>query len=472
MENKPLCVDLDNTFFSTDTLWEQFVILFKNSPHKLIGVFFSLLSGKANLKKYIASSSPINTGNYPVNPDVLKFIEDQKGNGRKVYLVTGAHEEIAKDVAKNFRVFDGVYSTTDQQNLTGKRKANLLVETFGDKGFDYIGDSKVDYPVWKSSKNSLIVNNKSNFASDINNISKRFKSPKKGFFPSAIKAMRVYQWAKNALIILPMLLAQDIFNTSNWIEAISAAIFFSFTASSVYIFNDLFDLENDRVHPEKKKRPFAAGTFSIQNGFLLGGLLLTTGVLGSFYVNTYLGLTTLFYLTLNTLYSARLKKVIIIDVFCLGAFYTIRLLAGGFAVGIEITPWLKLFSFFFFSGLGYLKRFSELKLLYGLEGRVSSGGRGYHFEDLPVILLFGGLSTFASVLIFTLYIYQSQQSNLYNRPEVLWMGVLSILYWSNYIWIMANKGKIKIDPVKFVLKDKVSILAGISFVISLAIAAF
>ncbi|MAV90075.1 MAG: 4-hydroxybenzoate polyprenyltransferase [Bdellovibrionaceae bacterium] len=473
MTNKvPLCVDLDHSFFKTDTLWEQLIVLLKERPWLLFPLILSMFKGKAAFKTYVCDHSPVDVSNYPVNKEVLQYIETEKLKGRPIVLATAAHEKISVDVLKNFEIFDRQFSSCENVNLGGQAKARLLKEEFGEKGFDYIGDHPKDLKIWSLSQGAVLVGQSEAFGKRLHNLIFHIKkSRSESFLKVVLRAMRVHQWIKNILIFLPMVLAHSILSFENWALLTVAALTFSFTASAVYIFNDLFDLNNDRLHPSKKNRPLASGDLQIPQGIALAFSLLVLGISGAFLVHVDFGWVVSLYFVTNLFYSSYLKKVIILDVFFLGFFYTIRILSGGIVIGVEISAWLKLFSFFFFSGLGYLKRFSDLKFFEISMGRRVLEGRNYHIEDLPIILLFGGLSTFASVLIFSLYIYQSAQASNYNHPEFLWIGVLALLYWTNYIWMVANRGQIIKDPVKFVLKDRTSLFVGVFFLLSLVASA-
>ena len=470
---RPLCVDLDGTIISTDTLFESMLLSIKQKPVVLLLIPIWVLSGRANLKEKLSQIAIPNPEYLPYKEEVLDFIRTEKSNGRRIILVSATQRIIAESVAKYLGLFDEVLATDSSINLRSKNKKELLVKLYGEKGFDYIGDSSADFLVWASSNEAILVEPSKKVLSKAkkeSNVTKVFKS-NNHLFKSLIKEIRVYQWLKNVLIFLPLLMAHKSGLNSFWL-AITAFISFSLTASFVYVLNDLLDLESDRQHPRKKFRPFASGKLSIHQGFVLTPILLLLGFGSSlFFINYEFSITLLIYLIITTAYSFYLKKVIILDLIILSCLYTIRLIAGAAAVGVEVSQWLLGFSIFFFLSLAIMKRYTELRVMIE-QNKSKTSGRGYHVEDISFLRNIGPASGYLSVLIFALYVNSEKVISLYHTPQFLWLTLLCLLYWISRIWIIAQRGNMHDDPIVFTAKDPVSYIVWLLIAVLAVMATF
>ena len=155
MRKTPICIDLDGTLTPLDTLLVALFQLLWRKPWALFGLFFRL-SDKVGFKAYLARVSRVHPARIPYNKALIKEILAFKQAGHPLYLVTGTYESIAKDIADHLGYFDGYYATKDV-NLTGSRKAAQLNKIFGEKTYLYAGNSVVDYKVWPSSKEGIVV---------------------------------------------------------------------------------------------------------------------------------------------------------------------------------------------------------------------------------------------------------------------------------------------------------------------------
>jgi 4-hydroxybenzoate polyprenyltransferase len=271
-----------------------------------------------------------------------------------------------------------------------------------------------------------------------------------------VAALRPHQWAKNLLLLLPLFLAHQCTDAGKLGMVLLGMAAFSAAASAVYIVNDLLDVEADRRHPSKRRRPFAAGEVSMPAGLGLAACLATTaGVLS-------LGLATAFtawlviYLATTTAYSLSLKKHIVIDVIVLAGLYTLRLAAGAAAVSVPVSPWLLAFAMFFFLSLAIGKRYIELSHAAG-DADEMLPGRGYCADDAPLLQQVGITSGYLAVLVFCLYIDSNSVERLYRHAELLWLACPLLLYWITRFWLLARRGQVPYDPVVFALKDRTSL---------------
>ncbi len=280
MSKLPLCVDLDGTLLKTDTLMELTVRVLKQNPLLIFWLPVWLLRGKHILKMQLAQRCLLDPTLLPVNPAFLAFLRTEHECGRKLFLVTGAHETVARSIANHYGFFTDVFATDEAGNLTGKNKAALLVQKFGAKQFAYAGNDAVDFAVWEHAGECVLVNATPTVVSSANKLfsfTHCFDLRAAPSFKVLLKAMRLHQWAKNALIFVPLLAAHELLDPIRIIDTILAFVAFGCCASFSYIINDISDLDADRKHHSKFNRPFANGTVSIPEGVLLAGLLLAYG---------------------------------------------------------------------------------------------------------------------------------------------------------------------------------------------------
>jgi 4-hydroxybenzoate polyprenyltransferase len=284
-----------------------------------------------------------------------------------------------------------------------------------------------------------------------------------------VKVARPHQWAKNALVVVPVLLAPGRPSPAQLIAAVLAAISFSLCASSGYVFNDLLDVEADRAHRSKCKRPFASGDLPVTYGppIFLALFAASFGIAAAFLPPAFLGMLA-FYFVATLTYSFSLKSKLLLDVVVLAWLYTHRVLAGGMATGIPISAWLLAFSMFMFSSLAFAKRYIELRQSVSKGGQLKS--RGYHTQDLEMVASMGPAAGYIAVLVFCLYVDSKAVTERYHLPVLLWFVAPVLLYWISRVWFLAHRGQMQDDPVKFALVDRVSWLCGFLVAVTAAAA--
>lgn len=457
----PLCVDLDGTLSRSDTLHESLLLLLKLAPGEALKVPAWLAKGKAYFKEQVSLRAQLNPQLLPFNEELLTWLRAEREQGRRMVLVTAAHRDIARAVADHLGLFDDIMATEHANNLSGDRKRAALVERFGERGFDYVGNDKPDLKVWSAAREAILVNAGSAIerrARQVSTVSRVLKDDR-NTAKEWMRALRFHQWVKNSLVFLPLLLAHQATNLSMFWLAAQACIAFCLCASSVYILNDLLDLQSDRRHPRKRLRPFAAGALPASQG-IVAAFLLLFGAFGLAAVVGWIFAAALgLYYVGTALYSLLFKRGSLVDVMLLSGLYTMRILGGAAAIMIAPSFWLLAFSVFLFLSLAVVKRFAELDMMVR-QGRTFAAGRAYEAEDLPVLLGFGTASGYCSVLVLALYINSNQSQALYSRPEVLWLVCPLLLYWISRVWLLTHRGKMHDDPIVFALKDKISLVVG------------
>jgi 4-hydroxybenzoate polyprenyltransferase len=266
-----------------------------------------------------------------------------------------------------------------------------------------------------------------------------------------LHTLRLHQWSKNLLLFLPILAAHDLGDRAALLRVALAFIAFGLVASSVYVLNDIIDIESDRSHPRKRLRPFASGALRVGAGFPLVPGLLAAGVGIALFLPPMFLASLSGYWVATLGYSLRFKRVIILDVLVLAGLYTVRVFAGAFAAGVPVSEWLASFSLFFFLSLAFLKRASELASAKG-----AVRGRGYGPDDRIPMSAMGVASGYLSVLVLAFYVNGPDVRRLYSRPAFLWMLCLLTLYWLSRMWLLAWRGKVDDDPVVFAIRDGAS----------------
>jgi len=472
-KNVPLCVDLDRTLVKTDILLEALLALLRNNMWYIFILPYWILKGKAYLKSMIANRVTIDVETIPYNQEVVKFIRDEKNNGRDVVLVTATNILYAEQISKYLDLFSSVLASNEVVNLKSVNKRDRLESLYGKHGYDYIGDSLSDIVVWRSANRALLVTNsgpkrKRWFEKKGIQFDQVFTCNKNSYYDkikSWLKAIRIHQWAKNILIFVPLLLSHRTGDPSLLHSSLLAFFSFSIAASANYLINDIVDLELDRSHPTKRMRVLASGEIFLGDAIVAIPLLLVSSIAILQFLPIEFALLLAAYLSITILYSFFLKKIVIVDLVILAGLYTMRIVAGAFAIEAELTFWLLAFSMFLFFSLALSKRYAELELV---KERVS--GRGYRLDDLPILRSLGSSSGLLAVLVFALYINSQQITILYNRPGILWFVLPVLLFWISRIWLLAHRGEIHEDPVLFAVHDRASLISAAVIILLLWLA--
>jgi 4-hydroxybenzoate polyprenyltransferase len=460
-DKTPLCVDLDDSLLNSDLLFEGFAKALTSNFKAALGFLLRVRVDKAQAKVALAESVSLDIDRIPVNDEVLSFVMEE-AKERDVYLVTASPESWAIAVGKRFKIFTDVLATTRDLNLKGANKESLLIDKFGKGGFDYLGDSPADLKVWRSCRNAYVVSRKESLiaqAKAVAHVEQVFGAPLGSFFVY-IKALRVHQWIKNILIFVPIVAAHELLSFSHLIFGCAAFLSFSLAASSVYLLNDICDLESDRKHRSKSKRPIAAGSVRIVDGLLGVPILLAAAFLLGLVLPPMFCLVLSAYLVITTSYSFVLKKKAMVDVVVLACLYTVRMVAGAFATAIPVSMWLFSFSMFFFFSLACAKRFGELCSKDQTSGRVP--GRGYLYADRDLVGLLGVSSSMTSILVLALYVTAQDTVQLYSVPAALLLLCPLLLLWISKIWLAAYRGELDDDPIVFALRYRGSYLIGVA----------
>jgi 4-hydroxybenzoate polyprenyltransferase len=459
---------LDGTLLRSDLLVESGLVLLSERPWLAALFPLWLVKGKAHLKHQIAARVDLDPSTLPYDQRMLRILREQPGRHR--VLATASDTKLAAQVAEHLDCFDEVLASDGSLNLDGRRKAKALVDRFGEHGFDYAGNSPVDLHVWQHARAAIVVNSGRRLAKSAESKCEviQYHPTEHTTWKCWARALRLHQWLKNLLVFLPLLASHQFTDPTKLLLAIQAFVAFGLCASSVYLLNDLLDLRSDRAHPRKRARPFASGQLPLLHGLLFAPALTLSGLALAFWTDPIFGAILGCYFLLTLAYSARLKRVPMLDVVILAALYTVRIVCGAAAIGAPLSFWMLAFSMFFFLSLALLKRYIELAAM-AENGREVAAGRGYSTDDLPLLQSLGSSAGFISILVLALYINSSESVALYARPEVLWLLCPVMLYWVSRAWLIAHRGEMHDDPVVFAAMDRTSqIVATLSVGIVLA----
>ena len=415
-----------------------------------------LARGKPALKAALAARAEIVPATLPYEPRVVARIEAWRAAGGRTALVTATDARLAEAIAGHLGLFDEVHGTTDARNLKGVAKAELLAARFGVGGYDYIGDSAADLPVWAGAARAISVDASAD-------VRRRLDAqgagraehllPDGGRRGAMVQALRPRQWVKNVLVFVPMV-ADLAFDLATLAGALLAFVALSLTASAGYVLNDLLDLSDDRSHPRKRHRPFASGALSAATGTWMFPALLAGGLVVAMLDGPLLMAVVALYFLATMAYSVKLKRHTMVDICMLATLFTLRIIAGGVAIGVELSVWLLAVSMFMFFALAAVKRLAELTDVQA-SGRAVTR-RGYRVEDRGVLSQMAVSSGYLSVLVLALYIDEPVVQEKFGTPWMLWAVCPLLIFWISRMVMVAARGEMHDDPLVWALENGTS----------------
>lgn len=278
-----------------------------------------------------------------------------------------------------------------------------------------------------------------------------------------IKLCRPKQWIKNGFVFAAIVFSGHLFNIQDTINTVITFFLFSFIASTIYIINDIVDVEEDKNHPKKKLRPIASGKVSINQAKLLAVFLVIIVIGGSLRVNTKLTIILLCYFLLNILYCFKLKKFMLIDVMTIALGFILRVLAGAVAIDVQISSWILICTGLLSLYLGFGKRKNELIVLMDKSASHRETLAKYSLEYLNRILLVVLGLTIMTYILYTIN-GTTYKHMIYTIPFVLY-GTFRY----EYLIINKNSGG---SPEDTFLEDKPFLINIVLWVIVAALAIY
>lgn len=261
-----------------------------------------------------------------------------------------------------------------------------------------------------------------------------------------LKEMRIKSWLKNIFVMFPIVFSLELFEWNKLIEVIILTFAFCFVSSAIYVLNDICDVEKDRKHEVKKKRPIASGQISLPCAYILLICLTIVGMGLAIWINLYSAIMLLAYVVINILYSKWLKTMAPIDCFCIAAGFVLRVMVGGTIVSEGVSTWMFLTVIALSLFMAFGKRRGEL---YSYEG----GGTRKVLESYEVKFLDGTVFMCAglSMVFYSLWSISQKANFVYTVPIVLFTVIRYLL--------LVFKGKSEGDPTTLIFSDKMLMIS-------------
>ena len=448
-----LVLDADSSLLKTDMLFESFWAALGRHPWLCLLATVSLFFKKSALKRRMAELSGLDVSLLPLREDVVALVEQSQSAGRAVVLASGSDELLVRQLSDRMGLSARPMASDGQVNLTGKRKADALQARFGAQGYEYLGDSKTDIPVWQVGQGGYVVAPGAGVLRAAKQAGLKLEPIGAPNRPVALlRALRPHQWIKNILLLLPIIAAHrvDLAGISLTLWGIAV---FSAAASSIYIVNDLMDLAADRQHETKRNRPFATGSASISGMAVSVGLAVLA--LGGAGLHSWqLAAIIALYMVLSLSYSMGLKRLRWVDISTLAALYTLRVVAGSVAAGVPMSGWLGAFIFPVFLALGAVKRLIELGKA---TDEAALPGRGYARHDRADLRNIAITAAVAALVVYTLYTYSEIANTLYTNLWEIRLAALPVALWLGRMITRGWQGRMDYDPIAFALRDPIGL---------------
>jgi 4-hydroxybenzoate polyprenyltransferase len=377
--------------------------------------------GRRYLDRRLAELPNLDVSLLLYDDDHLRKLSSVRDAGRGIVLDAGQTPELGRRVAAHLGLFDEV--TAADKGITAKRM---------------VRDAKTT--AWN-----------------------------RDHVPALLRAMRPHHWLKNLLLFVPILAAHELDHPAALFDVGLAFAAFCLCASAVYLANDLFDLASDRIHPRKRLRPIASGRAPVVAVVMLVPFLALASLALTLALPAAFGAMLACYLLVNMAYTMRIKQILGLDVIVLALLYALRIGAGAAAAAMTPSYWLLAFSMFLFLSLALLKRFAELRELDVLEDS-NLHGRDYRGSDVSALLSLGGASGYISVLVLVLYINGDAITLLYGKPQFIWLLCPLLMFWITRMWLIAQRGELREDPLFFAVCDKPSLMVALASLVTILFA--
>lgn len=249
-------------------------------------------------------------------------------------------------------------------------------------------------------------------------------------FKDVLISMRPKQWYKNLVIFIGIVFSLNLLNFNLWINAIYAFIGFCLLSGSIYIINDYLDIEKDRNHPTKCKRPLASGRLKASQGLLFSAIFIITALILTYIVNISLLITSFAFFSLIIIYSLFLKEICLVDILTISIGFVLRAVAGCVAIGVLVSPWLILCTFLLALFLALGKRRHELVLLKNKATDHRKILSGYSREMLDQMM---NITTSALIMSYSIYAFLATNIYIMTTIPLAFYGIF------RYLFLLHNK---------------------------------
>jgi 4-hydroxybenzoate polyprenyltransferase/phosphoglycolate phosphatase-like HAD superfamily hydrolase len=469
-DHLPLAVDLDGTLATVNTMHELMLAACLANPQGLVWALLGLSQGPQEVKARLVDIYRPSASALPLRQEVLELLRQQATAGHELALVSAADDRVVQQVAAvvgGFTVARGSDRTT---NLKGEHKAAWLRQQFP-RGFLYAGDSAADLPVWRASAGAILVGRAVRHVQTLRRegVPVLQRIPSRGMTASDwLVALRLHQWPKNLLLVVPLLLSQLVGSPIHVLHVAAAFVILGLLVSGTYLANDLADIEADRQHPMKRLRAIASGRLPCATASVVAVALIAVGLVGAWALSAGFAELCLVYLLASLAYSGYLKHVPLLDVCAIAGLFTLRVFMGLVLLDQPRSSWLLSFTAAFFLALALAKRHAEL-----MAHAHTISSRGYQPEDWPLTLAFGVASSAVAVTIMLLYLwFDAAPPGLYRNLGWLYVSPALLLLFAMRVWFYAHRGVLTNDPVVFALQDPVTWFLAAALGVSWALAVY
>jgi len=454
-----LVIDVEHALARADLALEALIASAKLTPFAPLTTIGKIITGQRSLDHASGDAGLLDAAHLPIDERVIGRARAAAEAGREVYLCSASGERLAEDLRQRFDFVTGAIAGTIAKPLDGAERARFLTARFP-LGFDYIGGTSADLPVWQSSRKAIAVGlperSKQGLFADVSGIE---VLPPLGWLGPLVRSLRLQQWLKNVLVLAPLVLGGKIGNLTALLATLAAFVAMGLVASATYIINDALDLKDDRKHWSKRHRPLASGALPLSKGLLAAAILLMSGLGLAAMIGSGVLVTVCGYSVLTFAYSLWIKRLAIVDGLTLAVLYTLRLVVGIAAAGVPPSPWLLGFSMLLFMSLSLAKRYGELQSAV-TKGLDRLHGRAYQREDIPFLLALGVSAGVSAVVVVVLYILDDAfKQSFYGWTIWLWGFPPLMFLLVARIWLIAVRGEMGDDPIDSALRDRTSQIA-------------
>ncbi len=276
------------------------------------------------------------------------------------------------------------------------------------------------------------------------------------------KAARPHQWTKNLIIFAPLIFSLNMFHIPMLLQTAATFLVFCLLSGALYVYNDIRDVEEDRRHPLKSKRPLASGRITPGQAWAESVVLLAVSLTGAFFLGKSIFLMAFFYLILQISYTSYLKHVVILDVFVIAGGFILRVAAGGLAIAVSISPWLLICTLLLALFLAMSKRRHELILLEGDASRhrpILQEYSPYLLDQMIAVM------TASTVIAYCLYTISPETVAKFGTSELIYTVPFVIYGILRYLYLVHRKSGGG-TPEYLILRDRPLMLDIVLWIVS------
>ena len=435
------------------------------NPRAVAAALIALPRGRLAVKSALAARAPDNAETLPLRAPLVDWLRAQAEAGREIHLCTAAHQTIADAVAPPPRLHQKRNRFVDDQSEgTGKgpiSRAAVSRRLRLCRG-QQVRSRRVA-PRERHRAREHIRGDGGQARKLGPPVIAEFEAEPAGL-SDWIQAVRVHHWSKNVLVFVPMVLGQSWREPAAIFHTLLAFILLLVLTSSTYLINDIADVQSDRQHWSKRRRPIASGRIPIRTALGAGVAGVVFVLLVGMIVSPALFASLAAYLALTLGYSLWLRRVPLLDLLVIALLFGMRLVIGVAVLNQAFSGYLLSFALFFFFSLATAKRHTEI-LRSGPEGGPNLAARGYEPADAELTLVLGVASGLGSIIVLILYLMEDAFLRVpYANPGWLWAEPLLVAMWLGRIWLLSHRGQMQDDPVSFAVRDRTTwgIAAGVA----------